>query len=260
MFQEELPADIRTLLANGEEVTIGRSEMQVWHVAQGYLKLHYRDPVATNALAAERDRLDWLQGRLPVPQIYAYGSELTYEYLYTSEIEGVMACDRCFREDMPLLIALIAEALHMVHAIPQLQCPFSLPLDERLAEVHQRIAGEQIDEELFLRDRDMTPQTYYQHIERIRPASDDLVFTHGDFCLPNILIDPQKRQVAGIIDWSRGGIADRHEDINSACWSLGYNFDRAWIPLLKQAYGETLIDENILAFYELFDDLSSYMK
>jgi len=259
-WQEDLPPEIRALLVRGEAVTIGRSGMSVWHVEQGYLKVNHQEHATMSELAAEKDRLQWLQGRLPVPQVYAYGSGAKCEYLYMSEIPGVMACDQRFREDMPSLIALIAEALHMVHALPQEQCPFSRSLHLRLEQVQQKIVSNRIDETLFLRARGVTPQAWYRQLEQIRPTTDALTFAHGDFCLPNILIDPHNRRISGIIDWGRGGIADRHEDIDSACWSLGYNFDPAWIPHLKIAYGEELIDAKTLAFYELFSDLASYIK
>ena len=41
----------------------------------------------------------------------------------------------------------------------------------------------------------------------------DLVVCHGDFCLPNIVIDTDTWLVAGLIDLGRLGLADPYADI-----------------------------------------------
>ena len=38
---------------------------------------------------AEKARLDWLKGRLPVPQVLYYSHTVLYEYLFISEVAGV---------------------------------------------------------------------------------------------------------------------------------------------------------------------------
>ena len=50
---------------------------------------------------------------------------------------------------------------------------------------------------------------------------EDIFFTHGDYCQPNIFIDGTK--VTGFIDVGSGGIADRWQDIALCVRSLGYN-------------------------------------
>jgi aminoglycoside phosphotransferase len=47
------------------------------------------------------------------------------------------------------------------------------------------------------------------------------VFGHGDWCLPNSLV--QGDAVTGAIDWSCGGFADYRYDLATALWSLRYN-------------------------------------
>ncbi|MBV9712528.1 MAG: aminoglycoside 3'-phosphotransferase [Ktedonobacteraceae bacterium] len=260
-WQEGFPSQLQPLLreANWDAVTIGRSGMHVFHVADGYLKIAPQGLTPGNDLHTEKMRLEWLKGRLPVPQIYYYGKNASFEYLYLSEIQGTMACDRRFQEDMPSLIALLAEALHMVHAVEAQSCPFTRPLQPRLEEIQQSISRGHIDNAKFVTDHQgLSPQARYEQLERLLPASNTLSFTHGDFCLPNIIIDRQKRRINGLIDWGYGGIADHHEDLASACWSLGYNFASSWIPSLLAAYGLESIDQKRLTFYQLLDDLSHY--
>jgi len=180
--------------------------------------------------------------------------------LYLSEIQGIMACDQHFRTDMPRLIDLLAEALHMVHAVNGQDCPFMRPLQPRLEDLQHKIASGHIDTAKFAADHQgSSPQVWYDQLEPLLPAFDNLSFTHGDFCLPNIIIDRKKKRINGFIDWGYGGTADHHEDLAAACWSLGYNFAPSWIPSLLDAYGAKAIDQKRLTFYRLLDDLSHYL-
>ncbi len=260
-WQEVLPARLRALLGrpDWDPVTIGRSEARVFHVEDGYLKIVRLGHTWGSSLQAEKERLEWLKGRLPVPEVYYYGRNAFFEYLYLSEIQGIMACDQHFRADMPYLIDLLAEALHMVHAVEERFCPFTRPLQPRLEEIQQSISGGHIDNAKFATDHQgVSPQAWYNQLEALLPTFDNLSFTHGDFCLPNIIIDRKKRRINGLIDWGYGSIADRHEDLASACWSLGYNFAPSWIPALLEAYGQESIDQKRLTFYQRLDDLAHY--
>ena len=89
-----------------------------------------------------------------------------------------------------------------------------------------------------------------------RPAEEDLVFTHGDFCLPNILIDRERHRVSGFIDLEYAGMADRYRDLERACWSLGYNFDQQWIPDLLKAYCMKEVKQDKMNFYAKLEDFN----
>jgi aminoglycoside phosphotransferase len=251
----QLPGELRRLLGESEwQVnTMGCSGSQVFRVRHGYLKIVAR--AATINLRAEKDRLVWLQGRLPVPEVYYYDIDECNEYLYMSEIAGTMACEHVFRDDMPGLIALLAEALHMVHEVDIAECPFDQRLSYRLALAEQGVKDGQIDESEFaVRYEGLTPAAIYEHLVNACPAEEDLVFTHGDFCLPNILIDRERRRISGFIDLEYGGVADRYRDLERACWSLGYNFDRKWIPDLLKAYGIEEVEREKMEYYAQLED------
>jgi kanamycin kinase len=259
-WQEEIPSELRTMLAGHpwQKTTIGHSGMHVMHIKNGYLKVARRGQVRGDKLLAEKARIEWLKGRLPVPQVLYYGTNVLYEYLFITEIAGVMAMNPLVSDNMSELIHLLAQGLHMVHAVDKRTCPFERPIQPRLDAIQQNIIKGRIDAEKFEREHDgISPQQWYEQLERLRPASDDLVFSHGDFCLPNILIDPERMHINGFIDWEQGAVADRHEDLYMLCWSLGYNFDDSWAPTLLAAYGLEYIDRGKLAFYKMLDEAAT---
>jgi kanamycin kinase/aminoglycoside 3'-phosphotransferase-3 len=57
-------------------------------------------------------------------------------------------------------------------------------------------------------------------IDRTRPA-EDAVFSHGDFCLPNIFVSGS--ETTGFLDWGNGGAAARWQDIALCVRSLRLN-------------------------------------
>ncbi len=253
----QMPGELRRLLGGSEWQinTTGRSGSQVFRVKHGYLKIVARE--AMISLRAEKDRLVWLQGRLPVPEVYYYGVDEQNEYLYMSEIVGTMACEPVFHDDMPELIALLAQALHMVHEVDIAECPFDQQLSYRLALAQQGVMDGRIDEREFAaRYEELTPTVMYERLVSTRPAKEDLVFTHGDFCLPNILIDRERWRISGFIDLEYAGVADRYRDLERACWSLGYNFDRKWIPDLLKAYGIEEVEQEKMEYYAQLEEFN----
>ncbi len=82
--------------------------------------------------------------------------------------------------------------------------------------------------------------------------ADDTVFCHGDYCLPNVLVDPGGRAV-GAIDWSDGGYADRRWDLATACWTIMFNLhSRDYIQPFYEGYGYAGPPEDLDLFEALY--------
>src|SRR6266705_2337815 len=101
-WQEEMPTELRAILDNHSRraVTIGRSGVHVMHIKNGYLKVARRGEVQGAKLLAEKARLEWLKGKLPVPQVLYYGNNTSDEYLFISEITVVIAMNAIVSENM----------------------------------------------------------------------------------------------------------------------------------------------------------------
>ncbi len=67
------------------------------------------------------------------------------------------------------------------------------------------------------------------------------VLLHGDYCLPNVILDHWK--FSGYIDLGCGGIGDRHIDLVWGIWTLKFNLGTAeYTDRFMDAYGRDRIE------------------
>ena len=74
-------------------------------------------------------------------------------------------------------------------------------------------------------------------------AADTLL--HGDFCLPNIVLQDWK--CSGFVDVGCGGVGDRHVDLFWALWTLRYNLKTdQYRQRFIDGYGRESVAEELL--------------
>ncbi|HYF77579.1 MAG TPA: phosphotransferase [Symbiobacteriaceae bacterium] len=82
----------------------------------------------------------------------------------------------------------------------------------------------------------------------------DIVFAHGDYCLPNIMVNDSR--ISAVIDWPHAGYSDRRVDLSAAVWSIRWNFkDESYVDTFLSAYGFS--DKEVLPFFHKVYDLFS---
>ena len=93
---------------------------------------------------------------------------------------------------------------------------------------------------------DLCAAKYIEQPERLTDAlADCLRMLHGDFCLPNIIINDWR--FSGFIDLGSGGAGDRHWDIFWALWTLQHNLHTdQYGERFLEAYGRSLVDDDRL--------------
>jgi aminoglycoside phosphotransferase len=259
-FLRKIPAALQALLQDAtiDENREGMSGANVFHLErQGqsdqYLKIAERH--SEQDLSAELSRLIWLQGRLPVPEVIYWAEDDTRQYLLISSVPGLVLYDESMRDQLPALMHLYADELHQIHSLSIQNCPFDMRLDVKIAQAAQRLQIGAVDVSNFDTEREgRTAQSAFRELLATRPQNEDLVFTHGDYCTPNVLIDPDALTINGLIDWGRAGIADRYQDLALAARSIDYNFGIAWVKPFFDAYGLTQVDQAKVAFYKLLDE------
>jgi kanamycin kinase len=206
------------------------------------------------SLADEKDRMVWAVSRLSVPQVVDYGTDAAQEWLLTSGLTGTDATDAGLRSQPERLIPLLADGLRRFHALPIDDCPFNSSADVLLGRVQQRVDAGLVDFEREVRPEHgvSTTDEAIARLGRLRPRNEDLVVCHGDYCLPNVLIDDWR--VSGYVDLGRLGVADRWWDLAIATWSVTWNLGPGWEDTFLASYGIERNPDRI-AFYRLLYDL-----
>lgn len=156
----------------------------------------------------EAARLEWMgQQGLPVPGVMVHGPR----FILMSVMPGVDAA----RSDASpaTIINALARGLHLLHAVPIDHCPFDRTLAVTMAEARERARLGLVDENDMLAE-----------LEANCPTSEDMVFTHGDYCLPNVMTEP-----LGFVDCGRAGKADRYQDLALAARSVAYDLGAEWV-------------------------------
>lgn len=266
----DLPPSLRAMLRGAvwDAVEIGMSGAQVYRATAPsqptrYLKLasapHVRE------LRAERDRLAWLQPRLPVPAILGWaesGAESGEDdaergWLLLAEAPGRMACDPAFAGQPERVAERLAEGLRRLHSLPIADCPFDARLDQRLAQAEWVIGAGIADEEAVRADYGYGARELLARLAATRPAEPaaDLVVTHGDYSLSNLLLAADATRVSAYLDWGRAGVADRYQDLAIGARSVRHNLGAPWERRFLAAYGLTPLDARRLAWYEELDEL-----
>jgi aminoglycoside phosphotransferase len=77
-------------------------------------------------LAGERDRLGWLKGRLPVPEVVGFFRAAGDDWLMTREVPGVPLYHRSVTWSPSRVARVLGEILHSIHATDATDCPFGV--------------------------------------------------------------------------------------------------------------------------------------
>lgn len=241
--------------------SIGCSEASVLQFSDRILKIQ-RD---CNVSANEYYMMCWLQGKLPVPQIIAADLVDGVRYLLMSRIAGRYLCDDTVLADQHRLAELCAEGLKRLWAVDISGCPTRRVLDDKFSEIEEGLRGGWITAEQAGQPDTYGPKGFpspaalFDWLVAHRPE-EELVLSHGDYCLPNLFTD--ERGLTGFIDIGLSGVADKWVDIDKGLWSMWANttgvfggkqrlFNR---QLLFDALGMQP-DEDKIRYYGLLNEL-----
>ncbi|WP_313134313.1 aminoglycoside 3'-phosphotransferase [Anaerocolumna sp.] len=164
-----------------------------------------------------------------------------------SKIRGEMSCSTEIMENPKGLVKILAQGLRMLWNIEISTCPANNSIDNKLKLAEIRVSNnlcniEDAEPETYGTNGFSNPEELLQWLKNNKPM-EELVFSHGDYCLPNIFIS--NNNINGFIDLGRSGIADKYQDIALCYRSLIRNFDGT--------YGEKVYDGFDAAI--LFDEL-----
>ena len=167
------------------------------------------------------EMMRWLQGKLPVPAVVEYMAENGKSYLLMTRIDGEMCCSPYYMEHSDVMVTLLAEGLHRLWETDTAGCPRERTLQADVDKALEHIRGGRLSRDTLLECGFETAEEMAAWVEA-HPVQYDPVLSHGDYCLPNLLLKDGK--ISGYIDIGGCCTADRYCDLVD-CWtSLKNNF------------------------------------
>ena len=244
---ESLPLKIRAL-ADGAAVYDSSSspEARVYFIDRGdgyYLKIAER-----GALAREARMTDYFHSIGLGVKVVAYVSE-ERDYMLTERAAGEDLTHSEYLGEPLRLAQTMGKLLRELHGRSHDGCPV-IRTTEYLATVETNYKKGIFDTSLF-GDRQTfcsADEAYAFVVENASRLRIDTLI-HGDFCLPNIMLDGWR--FSKYIDVGCGGIGDRHIDLFWGAWTLNFNLGTdEYCDAFLDAYGRELIDPIALRVIE----------
>lgn len=219
-----IPEKICRLIGDEKYETdkIGMSESSVLMYENKILKVQEYNEEAAN----EYRMLQYLHEKLPVPQVYAHEISDGKSYLLMSKCPGEMSCSHEYMRNPSVLCKLLANGLKRLWSIDISACPSDQRLSHKLVQAEYNIENglvdlDNVEPDTFGENGFRNPAELLQWLYDNKPE-EELVFSHGDYCLPNIF--GIHDEVTGYIDLGKTGISDKWCDIALCYRSLSHNY------------------------------------
>ena len=187
-------------------------------------------------------------------EVLAYES-LDADWLLTARIPGEDCTDPMYLSDPVRLCDTTAQLLRMLHDLDTADCPVCRTADY-IATAQANYRENRYDPSLFPDNWGYhTPEEAWKVVEENSKYLKADTLLHGDYCLPNIMLDHW--QFSGFIDLDAGGIGDRHIDLFWGVWSLQFNLKtNRYRDRFLDVYGRELVNEEmfpIISAFEVFE-------
>lgn len=258
-----LPESIKAHLPNESFApnNVGYSDATVLVYTERVLKIQKDCNVSAN----EARMLTWMQGKIHVPRVIATDFVDGYRYLLMSRMNGHYLCTEEILDNQIRLAELCAEGLRRLWAVDISDCPTGRTLDDKFREIEEGLRGGWITKEqagqpdTYGPNGFESPAKLFDWLVAHRPE-EELVLSHGDYCLPNIFEDENGK--VGFIDVGLAGTADKWVDIDKGLWSMWANttgfFGGKQRPFNRQLLFDALDmkpDDEKIRYYGLLDEL-----
>jgi len=159
-------------------------------------------------------------------------------YLLTGKIPGDDCTSQKYLRQPERLCDTLAGCLSHLHSLDTEGCPVPNHTDRYLQRALRNCEAGIAD----LKYGDFAaPGEARELIARSHQLLGNDTLLHGDYCLPNIILDNWR--LSGFIDLGQGGVGDRHVDLFWGAWTLACNLgtDR-YRQRFFDAYGRDRID------------------
>lgn len=225
-------------------------EAKVYFIDSGegcYLKIADAD-----TLGREASMTEYFHAKGLGTEVLGYVSG-EWDMLLTAAVRGE---DCTHYLDCPKrLTELIATRLRALHEVDFSGCPIMDRMSEYFALAEENYRTDNYDKSHFPDSFGYgSAEEAYAVMSAGKDKMKSNVLLHGDYCLPNIMLDDWR--FSGFIDVGCGGVGDRHVDLFWGAWTLFFNLGTdEYRDRFFDAYGRELIDEDrlrVVAAAEVF--------
>ena len=239
LHAEALPASIRRFTEGARLYDSSSSpEARVYFIDRGCG--YYLKTAAAGRLSREAEMTEYFHSIGLGVRVLEYATEGA-DYMLTESAAGEDLTHETYLAEPRRLAVTMGELLRELHSRPAEGCPV-LRMPEYLDTVRRNYRQGLFDMSLFgdrasFRDADSA----YRFVEENAGVLCSEVLIHGDFCLPNIMLDGWK--FSKYIDVGNGGIGDRHVDLFWGAWTLNFNLGtNEYRDVFFDAYGRDAVD------------------
>ena len=168
------------------------------------------------------------------------------DVLLTARVAGEDCTHAQYLADPRRLCDVIATKLRELHELDTIGCPIQNRMGAYVALAEKNYFEDNYDKSHF-------PDSFgyrsgdeaYEVFSQGKMSLKNEVLLHGDYCLPNIMLDDWR--FSGFIDVGNGGVGDRHVDLFWGAWTLMFNLGTdEYRDRFFDAYGRDKIDMDIL--------------
>lgn len=219
------------------------SEAQVFYIDKD--KGYFLKSAPAGTLKKEAELTAWFHKKRLATEVLAYISN-EKDWMLTEKVPGEDLTWTFYRENPERVCDVTAELLRKLHETDFSDCPVPDRTAEYLDTARYNYEHQIYNASLFPDNWGYkSPQEAWTVVEKYGHLLKRDILLHGDYCLPNIILNNWK--FSGFIDLGCSGVGDRHVDIFWGIWTLYFNFktDR-YRERFLDAYGKYDIEPDLL--------------
>jgi len=246
------PSDIRPLFEGATVYNSSSSpEAQVLFIDKdcGY----YGKRAKKGTLKREAVMTEYFSKKGLAPRLLSYIS-ISEDFMLTEKAPGEDCTHELYTSDPKRLCDITAERLRALHELDCSDCPIDHTASY-IATAEKNYKSGTYDASLFPDNWGYaSADEAWSAVQNGKKHLKNEVLLHGDYCLPNIILN--NWQFSAFIDVDHAGVGDRHVDLFWGAWSLFFNLKTdAYRERFFDAYGRDLVDKEKLhtvAAFEVF--------
>lgn len=241
---EKIPEEFHTLLRLSRVYDSSCSpEAAVYFL--DYKDGFYLKSAPAGSLNTEAQMTRWFHSRKLSAEVLTYLQD-QQDWLLTRRIPGEDCTHPQYLSDPVRLCDTTARILRHLHESDPSRCPITDQNDRHVRAAREGYARNFWEPELFETVWEFPSKEYaWKTAQEVIPCLRSNVVLHGDYCLPNVLL--QDWNFSGFIDVGGGGLGDRHFDLLWGSWTLMFNLKtNRYFDRFLDAYGRDQVNLDIL--------------